>query len=88
VYGTGAAFLLVHRAAFAAIAHCTKDPYPWFRELVVSEGETTHWIGEDLFFCIQARRAGCRVFVHTGVHIEHVKPVRLTERLWREGVSL
>lgn len=91
VYGTGAAFLLVHRQVLIDVAVMVGQQYPWFREIVDPDQRDVpwaerndYWVSEDLFFCLNARAAGHRVFVHTGVEIQHVKPVRLTEALWRQ----
>lgn len=92
VYGTGAAFLLVHRQVLIDVAYMTNSKYGWFRELVIPDTRddidmfeaNDYWVSEDLFFCLQARAAGHRVFVHTGVEVQHVKSVRLNEKLWRQ----
>lgn len=91
VYGTGGAFLLVHRQVLVDIAVMTGQQFPWFREIVVPDerpdvewaNRHDYWISEDLFFCLQCHNAGHRVFVHTGVQIDHAKPILLTENLWR-----
>lgn len=91
VYGTGAAFLLVHRQVLIDIAAACRTTYPWFREEIVEDDRPdVHWtelndlwISEDLFFCMQAQRCGYPIFVHTGVPIGHVKAVELTEDTWR-----
>jgi hypothetical protein len=90
VYGTGAAFLLVHRQVLLDIAAGYGTLFPWFREEIIEDDrdvETNdrndYWISEDLFFCLQAQRCGYPVFVHAGVSIGHVKAVELSEDLWR-----
>lgn len=90
VYGTGAAFLLVHRQVLVDIACGSSQRFPWFRESVVADERdvsfverNAYWLSEDLFFCLQVQRAGHRIFVHTGVEVQHVKPIRLTQELWR-----
>jgi hypothetical protein len=57
--------------------------FPDEREGVDLFARNDYWVSEDLFFCLQAHAAGHRIFVHTGVEVQHVKPVRLTEQLWR-----
>lgn len=92
VYGTGAAFLLVHRQVLIDIAYMTSSRYGWFREVIIADSRqdvdmfeaNDYWVSEDLTFCLNARAAGHRVFVHTGVEIRHVKPVVLSESLWRQ----
>lgn len=91
VYGTGAAFLLVHRQVLVDIAAATGKLYPWFYEEIVEDERPgvqwnerhDYWISEDLTFCLQAQRCGYPIFVHTGVPIGHVKQIKLTEDLWR-----
>jgi GT2 family glycosyltransferase len=70
VDATGAAFLLVHRAALESVAVKTAEPAaPWFRESVIG----SQLIGEDLTFCLRAADAGIPVHVHTGVQAAHIK---------------
>lgn len=91
VYGTGAAFLLIHRQVLIDIAVMVGQQYPWFREIVVPDtredvdwgSRHDYWVSEDLFFCLQAHQAGHRVWVNTGTEIQHIKPIKLTENLWR-----
>lgn len=90
VYGTGAAFLLIHRQTLIDIAGMVGQQFPWFREVIVPDTREVpyhlrndYWISEDLFFTLQCHKAGHRVFVNTAVEIQHVKPIRLTEKLWR-----
>ena len=95
VYGTGAAFLLVHRQVLIDIAAGYGTLFPWFREEIIEDDRDVPihdrndlWISEDLFFSLQCQRAGYPVFVHTGVQIGHVKNVKLTEDLWRYHPTL
>lgn len=77
VSATGAAFLLMHRAALKHIAAVSKDPAaPWFRETALP-GAPLSLMGEDMTFCLRAGAAGIPVHVHTGVQVGHVKPVML-----------
>jgi hypothetical protein len=83
VYGTGAAFLLVHRDALVRIAEETPGPECWFREVDrIHPTRGYCWTSEDLFFCDRAAAAGISIFVHTGVEVGHVKPVVLNRRLF------
>lgn len=96
VYGTGAAFLLVHRQVLIDIAAGYGTLFPWFREEIIEDARehvayhdrNDLWISEDLFFSLQCQRAGYPVFVHSGVPVGHVKSVKLTEDLWRYHASL
>lgn len=91
-YGTGAAFLLVHRQVLIDIAVMSGQQFPWFREVIfpdTREGidwtdRNDYWVSEDLFFCLAAHQAGHRLFVNTGVQIDHVKQVKLTDATWRQ----
>lgn len=69
VAATGAAFLLVHRSAFEKVQTVGSTTYPWFRESELAGKR----VGEDVTFCLRAQQCGLPVFVHTGVHIGHIK---------------
>ena len=74
VGATGAACLLMHRAALKHVEDFIGDrAAPWFRETPVGAA----LIGEDMTFCLRCRTAGIPVHVHTGVSVGHVKPVML-----------
>lgn len=74
VAATGAACLLVHRAALERVEAVSGDrAAPWFRESVIGAA----LVGEDMTFCLRAQAAGIPVHVHTGVQAGHVKPVML-----------
>lgn len=74
VSATGAACLLVHRAALETVARASGDKAaPWFRESVAG----TALIGEDLTFCLRCAAAGVPVHVQTGVHVGHIKTTML-----------
>lgn len=78
VGATGAAFLLIHRTALETIRAVDGDH--WFDPVTV--GETT--FGEDMSFCIRARRNGMQPYVHTGVKTSHMKSVWYTESDYRD----
>lgn len=78
VDGTGAACLLLHRDALVKVGQAYAPPYPWFVEAESNGME----IGEDLAFCIRARRCGLPIYVHTGIQVGHVKPKVLTIADW------
>jgi GT2 family glycosyltransferase len=70
VSATGAAFLLMHRDALAAVEKASGDrAAPWFRESVIGSA----LVGEDMTFCLRCAAAGIPVHVCTGVKIGHVK---------------
>jgi hypothetical protein len=71
VGATGAACLLIHRAALEAIAAQEFDAvWPWFQETAI-DGQR---FGEDMTFCVRAAACGIPVHVHTGISIGHQKP--------------
>src|SRR5690606_31328480 len=81
-FGTGAAFLLVHRSALERIAETTPPNgdrpfgHHWFDRLHDVAG---HLLGEDLSFFVRADIAKVPVHVHTGVRTSHAKEVWLSE---------
>ena len=87
VGATGAACLLMHRAALATMqAQFGKtdtgatNPYPWFVEGAVGpKGEP--W-GEDIAFCLRAHALGIPVHVHTGVRLGHMKTQIIDEVMY------
>jgi len=88
VGGTGAACLLMHRSALAAmkrpypdgfgtLADGRRNPYPWFTEgLIGPNGEP---YGEDIAFCRKARQLGIPVHVHTSIKLGHMKTFEINE---------
>ena len=75
VDATGAAFYLIEPDVFSAIMG---GPFP---SLMIRAGlhpwpfyEWTGTMGEDLRFCLNARRAGVRIFVDTRIQIGHIGP--------------
>lgn len=67
VDATGAACLLVHRFV---LEDMRKLGRPWFYEGYAANGGE---FGEDVNFCIGAKGAGARIFVHTGIEAPHIK---------------
>jgi len=83
VDATGAAFLLIHKRVFEMIAGGPMPPH----EHRVREGGPPpnffRWegtLGEDLRFCQDAKAAGARIWVHTGIEIGHVAERTITHR--------
>jgi len=72
VDATGAACLLVHRGVFEAMRDAYGEARPkatWFAEGMRDQAE----FGEDVFFCLSARRLGFPIYVLTSVEAPHVK---------------
>jgi hypothetical protein len=93
VDATGAACILVHRAALVKIRDAFKtmdtpkgkiaNPAPWFMETFHNGRE----FGEDWTFCMRAAQVGIPVYVHTGIKVGHVKPHLLDEVAWHEFLT-
>jgi GT2 family glycosyltransferase len=85
VGAVGAACLLVHRYALAAIYNDNQgNAMPWFEETIYKN----QLIGEDFTFSLRAKALGIPVYVNTGVKIGHVKHVTLDERLYDRQLRL
>ena len=69
VEGLATSFLLIHRKVF-------KDwNRPWFK--IKWNEDYTDFLGEDYWFCVEARKRGFDVWTDTDVIIPHVKEVVL-----------
>lgn len=91
VDATGAAFLLIHKRVFEMIAGGPMPPY----EHRVREGGPPpnyfRWegtLGEDLRFCQDAKAAGARIWVHTGIPIGHVTERTIGHRDFLQQLAL
>ncbi len=81
---TGAAFVLIHRAALEAIRdRAFNAAFPWFQETELA-GQPA---GEDITFCIRAGILGLPVHVDTSVHVGHHKSVVLTHEMFQSQRS-
>lgn len=75
VAGTGAACLLMHRAALERIRGAQfSQAYPWFQELE----HNGRAVGEDLGFCWRAIQCDIPIYVNTAVQVGHMKERCLT----------
>jgi len=63
----GAACLLIKRAVIEG------TPYPWFQS--IDDIRFAHMIGEDIFFCLNARQAGFEVWVDWSIRCKHYKTI-------------
>lgn len=75
VDATGAAFLLIHKRVFEMIAGGPMPPYEYRMRGGGQPPNYFRWegtLGEDLRFCQDAKAAGARIWVHTGIQIGHV----------------
>jgi len=68
----GYAFLLVRKGVFEAME------YPWFRYTPHEYACKQSGPGEDIGWCLRAREAGFKVWMHPGVRVSHNK-----EQCWR-----
>jgi GT2 family glycosyltransferase len=73
VDATGCHCLLVHRDVFEKIQ--SSHPYRWFREDEVAPDIVA---GEDIWFCLEARKLGYPIYVDTRLESGHVKTTELT----------
>lgn len=67
-----------------------KMPQPWF---FVTNADIKGNTGEDIYFCVQARKAGVRVFCDSRIHLKHLGPQEFVgeedyERCSPEGLAL
>lgn len=74
VAATGAACLLIHRDALAAVE--ALDGTNWFTRIVGPNGDL---MGEDISFFDRLRRCNIPSFVHTGVRTTHHKEIHVAE---------
>lgn len=75
VAATGTGCLLVHRSVFEKMqADASGSRNCWFNFDVVTSQTGKEWsLGEDVSFCLRARRAGFDIYVDTTNHIGHHK---------------
>lgn len=78
VAGTGSAFILIHRSAFAKVAELYGQE--WYTQIRNPSGDAL--LSEDLSFCARLAAADVPVYVHTGVVTSHLKHVWLDDRLF------
>ena len=54
-------------------------PAPWFQFVKTDQGT----IGEDFWFCQEARKAGYKIFVDTSVPSGHLATIEVTDQMYR-----
>lgn len=78
VDATGGACVLIDMQVFK------KLPYPWFKFRKQENGTT---MGEDIGFCLDAKKAGYKIYVDTAVEVEHLTTMSVnknTNRLYNK----
>jgi predicted O-methyltransferase YrrM len=89
VAATGAACLMAHRSVLEEIqAAAGGSEYAWFQECTMTRKGRTHWVSEDISFCLRAGELGHDIFVDCTLAIGHHKH----GRIWypkdiREGIG-
>lgn len=63
--GTG--FLLVKKGVFEKIER------PWFQTGEIEEDGKKKFLGEDIYFCLKARKAGFKIFADPTIRVNHLK---------------
>lgn len=86
VDATGMAFCVIHKRVFERIAG---KPMPSLEERMnMGPPQFFRWVGtlgEDLRFCQDAKRAGCKIWVDTRIEIDHVGEHNINKRdFWLE----
>jgi len=90
VDATGMAFLLIHKRVFEMIAGSPMPPYEERTYEGAPPPEFFKWtgrLGEDLRFCQDAKAAGARIWVHTGIPIGHIGEVEITHRDFLQALA-
>ena len=89
VDATGMAFMLIHKRVFEMIAGGPMPPYE-MRQKGTPPPNFFRWegsLGEDLRFCQDAKRAGAKIFVATGIPIGHVGEITIDHRTFLSRVA-
>lgn len=95
VDATGMAFVIIHKRVFERIVAEMDDRPGWempsYEErITMNPPNFFRWnggFGEDLQFCIDAKRTGSRIYVDTGVEIGHVAEVEVGREHFLQGVA-
>lgn len=73
VDATGTGALLLNMEIFDSI------PEPWFQFDTAPDGRP---VGEDIYFCSQARKQGFQIFVDTSIEVEHLSTIAIGRGLY------
>lgn len=88
VDATGLAFLLIPKEALAAVTGAewpNKETRMLYEPPYIFRWEQR--LGEDLRFCMDAKAAGCRIFVDTRVKIGHVSEIQVSYKNFLESLA-
>lgn len=81
VDATGCAFVVIHKRVFEKIIGSPMPPRE--ERMKIGPPPIFRWegtLGEDLRFCQDAKKAGCRIFVDTRIEVGHVAEQIITKR--------
>jgi hypothetical protein len=90
VDATGMAFMLIHQRVFEMIADGPMPPYEIRREMGGPPPNFFRWegvLGEDLRFCRDAKAAGAKIWVATGIEIGHISEITVGHREFLTSIA-
>jgi len=88
IYAAGTGALLMHRSALQKLRDSVDEglkDWCWFQDGPIGDNK---WLSEDLMFCSKLTNAGIPMHAHTGVVLQHHKPMWLDVphyRAWAEN---
>jgi hypothetical protein len=77
VFAAGTGALLMHRSALQKLRDIADEglkDWCWFQDGPIGDNK---WLSEDLMFCSKLTNAGIPMHAHTGVVLQHHKPMWL-----------
>ena len=83
VDATGMAFVVIHKRVFEMMIGGPMPPYELRRQMGGPPPNIFRWdgtLGEDLRFCQEAKAAGVRIYVATGIEVGHMAEVEIRHR--------
>lgn len=69
--------------AFLTVPEWRDDYWPWFGRDVYTHGGKQYRYGEDICFCVRAKKLGFQTWGHSGLIIEHIKRQGLDFEMFR-----